>query len=128
VFSPELARVARAQTLQIKNELYVQAAMSMGAGTSRILLRHILPNVAAPLLVQVTMLLPTALLVESSLSFLGLGVRPPLASWGAMLSSAFSNMEVAPFLMYPPGGAIVVTAIAFNVLGDAVRRRFEPGR
>ena len=78
------------------------------------------------MIVQVTLLLPTALLVESSLSFLGLGVQPPLPSWGAMLSRAFSNMDLAPFLMYGPGMAIIATAVAFNLLGETVRRWLNP--
>jgi peptide/nickel transport system permease protein len=126
VFSPEIARIARAQTMIIRNELYVEAAVRMGATMPRVLWRHVFPNIIPPVIVQVTLLLPTALLVESSLSFLGLGIQPPFPSWGAMLSRAFSNMDVAPFLMYAPGLAIVATAIAFNSVGEAVRRRLNP--
>jgi len=126
VFSPEIARIARAQTMVMRSELFVEAAIKMGASQTRVLVRHILPNIIPPVIVQVTLLLPTALLVESSLSFLGLGIQPPLPSWGSMLSRAFSNMDVAPFLMYAPGLAIVVTAIAFNSLGEAVQRRLNP--
>ena len=126
VFSPEIARIARAQTMVVRSELYVEAALRMGASMARVLTRHILPNIIPPVIVQVTLLLPTALLVESSLSFLGLGIQPPFPSWGAMLARAFTNMEVAPFLMYAPGLAIVVTAVAFNSLGEAVRRRLNP--
>jgi peptide/nickel transport system permease protein len=126
VFSPEIARIARAQTMVVRSELYVEAASRMGASMARVLTRHILPNIIPPVIVQVTLLLPTALLVESSLSFLGLGIQPPFPSWGAMLSRAFSNIDVAPFLMYAPGLAIVATAVAFNSLGEAVRRRLNP--
>lgn len=126
VFSPELARIARAQTNVVRNELYVEAAGRMGAGTLRILMRHILPNILPPVIIQVTLLLPTALIVESSLSFLGLGIQPPLPSWGAMLSRAFANMEIAPYLMYAPGFAIIATAVAFNSMGEFVRRWLNP--
>lgn len=126
VFSPEIARLARAQTQVVKNELYVDAARTMGAGTLRILWRHVLPNAMQPVIVQVTLLLAVALLVESSLSFLGLGVQPPAPSWGAMLARAYANMEVSPAQMYAPGIAILLTALAFNTLGESLRKALDP--
>ncbi len=126
VFSPEIARLARAQTQVVKNELYVDAARTMGAGTLRILWRHVLPNAMQPVIVQVTLLLAVALLVESSLSFLGLGVQPPAPSWGAMLARAYANMEVSPAQMYAPGIAILLTALAFNTLGESMRKALDP--
>jgi peptide/nickel transport system permease protein len=126
VFSPEIARLARAQTQVVKDELYVDAARTIGASTLRILWRHVLPNAMQPVIVQVTLLLAVALLVESSLSFLGLGVQPPAPSWGAMLARAYANMEVAPAQMYPPGIAILLTALAFNTLGESLRKALDP--
>jgi peptide/nickel transport system permease protein len=126
VFSPEIARLARAQTLVAKSELYVDAARMFGASTTRIVWRHVLPNAMQPVVVQVTLLLAIALLVESSLSFLGLGVQPPYPSWGAMLARAYANMEVSPSQMYPPGIAIFLTALAFNTLGESLRKAFDP--
>src|SRR5690606_32194467 len=107
VFSPMLARLARAQTLVVKNELYVDAARCFGATSGRILLRHILPNAVQPLIVQVTILLAAALLAEASLSFLGLGVQPPDVSWGAMLARAYIYIDLTPEQMYAPGIAIL---------------------
>jgi peptide/nickel transport system permease protein len=126
VFSPEIARLARAQTLVARNELYVDAARMFGASTTRIVWRHVLPNAMQPVIVQVTLLLAIALLVESSLRLLGLGVQPPYPSWGAMLARAYANMEVAPSQMYPPGIAIFLTALAFNTLGESLRKTFDP--
>jgi len=126
VFSPQLARLVRAQTLIIKQELYVDAARVFGASLPRILWRHVLPNAVQPVLVQVTMLLAIALLAEASLSFLGLGVQPPDPSWGAMLARAYQYMEIAPEQMYAPGIAILLTALAFNALGESLRVALDP--
>ncbi|GGC48314.1 ABC transporter permease [Chelatococcus reniformis] len=126
VFSPQLARLVRARTLVVRGELYVDAARCFGAPTSRILSRHILPNTIQPVIVQVTLLLAGALLAEASLSFLGLGIQPPNPSWGAMLARAYQNMEIAPEQMYPPGLAILFTALAFNTLGESLRIALDP--
>jgi len=126
VFSPMLARLARAQTLVVKNELYVDAARSFGASSTRILVKHILPNAVQPLIVQVTILLAGALLAEASLSFLGLGVQPPLPSWGSMLARAYTYVDITPEQMYPPGIAIMLTALAFNGLGESLRQALDP--
>jgi peptide/nickel transport system permease protein len=126
VFAPEFARLIRGQTLIVKHELYVDAAKSFGAGPLRIMIRHILPNAFQPVLIQITILLAVALLVEASLSFLGLGIQPPYPSWGAMLARAYANMEVAPEQMYPPGIAILLTALAFNALGESLRNALDP--
>lgn len=126
VFSPQLARLVRAQTLVVKQELYVDAARCFGASQSRIILRHILPNAIQPVIVQVTLLLSVALLAEASLSFLGLGVQPPQPSWGSMLAKAYNYMEIAPEQMYAPGFAILFTALAFNTLGEALRVALDP--
>lgn len=126
VFAPQLARLARARTLVVRQELYVDAARCFGASTPHILLRHILPNALQPVLVQVTILLAAALLAEASLSFLGLGIQPPEPSWGAMLARAYQSMEIAPEQMYAPGLAILFTALAFNSLGEALRKELDP--
>lgn len=126
VFSPSLARLARAQTLVIKNELFVDAARCFGASPARIVLRHIMPNAIQPVIVQLTLLLAVGLLAEASLSFLGLGVQPPQPSWGAMLARAYNYMEIAPEQMYPPGLAILFTALAFNALGESLRVALDP--
>jgi len=126
VFSPMLARLARAQALVVKNELYVDAARSFGATSGRILLRHILPNAVQPLIVQITILLAGALLAEASLSFLGLGAQPPQASWGAMLARAYIYIDLTPEQMYAPGIAILLTALAFNGLGESLREALDP--
>jgi peptide/nickel transport system permease protein len=126
VFSPQLARLVRARTLVVKQELYVDAARCFGASVWRIIPRHILPNAIQPVIVQVTLLLAVALLAEASLSFLGLGVQPPQPSWGAMLARAYNYMEIAPEQMYPPGIAILLTALAFNTLGEALREALDP--
>jgi peptide/nickel transport system permease protein len=126
VFSPQLARLVRARTLVVRNELYVDAARCFGGSTARILWRHVLPNAIQPVIVQVTLLLAAALLAEASLSFLGLGIQPPEPSWGAMLARAYQNMEIAPEQMYPPGLAILFTALAFNTLGESLRVALDP--
>jgi peptide/nickel transport system permease protein len=126
VFSPQLARLLRARTLVVKQELYVDAARCFGASVWRIIPRHIVPNAIQPVIVQVTLLLAVALLAEASLSFLGLGVQPPRPSWGAMLARAYNYMEIAPGQMYPPGIAILLTALAFNTLGEALREALDP--
>ena len=128
VFSPQLARLVRAQTLVVKQELYVDAARCFGASLPRIIIRHIAPNAIQPVIVQVTLLLAVALLAEASLSFLGLGVQPPQPSWGAMLARAYNYMEIAPEQMYSPGIAILLTALSFNTLGEALRVALDPTR
>lgn len=126
VFAPQLARLARARTLVLKQELYVDAARCFGASTFRILLRHVLPNAIQPVLVQMTLLMAVALLAEASLSFLGLGMQPPDASWGSMIARAYLYMQIAPEQIYAPGLAILVTALAFNTLGESLREAMDP--
>ncbi|HEX2282569.1 MAG TPA: ABC transporter permease [Thermomicrobiales bacterium] len=126
VFAPQLARLARARTLVLKQELYVDAARCFGASTTRILLKHILPNAIQPVLVQMTLLMAVALLAEASLSFLGLGMQPPDPSWGSMIARAYLYMQIAPEQMYAPGLAILVTALAFNTLGESLREAMDP--
>jgi peptide/nickel transport system permease protein len=126
VFSPQLARLVRARALVVRQDLYVDASRCFGASTARILWRHVLPNTVQPVIVQVTLLLAAALLAEASLSFLGLGIQPPAPSWGSMLARAYQNMELAPEQMYAPGMAILLTALAFNTLGESLRVALDP--
>jgi len=128
VFSPGIARLIRVQTLVIKSELYVDAARTFGMSPLQLVLRHVLPNAIQPVVVQVTLLLATALLAEASLSFLGLGIQPPQPSWGQMLARAYGYIEISPEQMYAPGLAILLTALAFNTLGETLRVRLDPTR
>jgi peptide/nickel transport system permease protein len=126
VFAPVLARLVRAQTLIVKQAVYVDAARAFGASVPQIIIRHIVPNAIQPVIVQVTLMLAIALLAEASLSFLALGVQPPQASWGGMLARAYNYIELAPAQMYAPGLAILVTALAFNALGESLRAALDP--
>jgi len=126
VFSPRLARLARGQAIIVKSELYVDAARGFGASSWRTIRRHILPNAIQPVIVEITLLLSAALLAEASLSFLGLGVQPPAPSWGGMLARSYGYMEIAPEQMYAPGMAILLTALSFNALGEALRFALDP--
>ena len=123
---PEAQQLHRAQTLIVKQELYVDAARVFGASVARILWKHVVPNAIQPVIVQVTLLLAVALLAEASLSFLGLGIQPPNPSWGAMLARAYQYMEIAPEQMYAPGLAILVVSLAFNALGESLRIVLDP--
>ncbi|GIH26607.1 glutathione ABC transporter permease GsiD [Acrocarpospora phusangensis] len=121
IFAPGLFRVVRGATLAVAEETFVHSAVAIGSPTRRTLWVHILPNIAAPLLVQVTILMGVALLAEASLSFIGLGVQPPDASWGSMLKAAYVNQFDAPYSVVPPGIAMVLTVLSFNTIGDAIR-------
>lgn len=126
VFSPILARLVRGQALVLRGELFVDAARCFGATPFHILRRHVLPNVVQPIIVQITLLLAAALLAEASLSFLGLGAQPPEPSWGAMLARAYGYLEIAPEQMWVPGMAILLSALAFNALGESLRNLLDP--
>ncbi len=121
-----VARLVRAQTLSVKARDYVRAAVAVGATPGRIMLRHILPNVASPVVVATTLSVGNIILIESALSFLGLGIRPPLASWGNMLTGAMTAIHSAPQLALWPGLAIFLTVLAFNLLGDGLQNHFNP--
>lgn len=121
VFVPGFVRVIRAQVLAVREEAFVEAARSVGVGSVRMLRRHVLPNVASPLVVQVAISFGYALLAEAGLSFLGFGVQAPAASWGNMLQSAYQTVLVQPWPMIPPGLAIVLTVMSFNLVGDGLR-------
>ncbi|MEO3858194.1 ABC transporter permease [Acrocarpospora sp. B8E8] len=127
-FAPSLFRVVRGAALAVSRETFMESAESIGCSTSRMLWVHLLPNVAAPLLVQATILMGVALLAEASLSFIGLGVQPPDTSWGSMLSAAYQNQFRDPFGGVAPGVALALTVLAFNVLGDTLRDVITTGR
>jgi len=121
VYAPRLFRVARAAGLSVLNETYISASTTIGCSRTRILMRHILPNALSPLLVQITLTMATAALAEASLSFLGLGVQPPQASWGALLGRAVPYMSTHPVPVIAPGLAISVLVLSFNLVGDGLR-------
>jgi peptide/nickel transport system permease protein len=120
------ARLARAQVLKVKELEYVLAARSLGASGARILARHLLPNILQPVLIQATIGIAGAILAESTLSFLGLGVLAPLASWGAMLSDARGHLFDAPHMVIFPALAVMTAVLSFNLLGDAWRDWLDP--
>lgn len=126
VYTPIFARVTRAAVLSVSEEVYVRASRSVGAPDSRIMLLHVLPNAAPPIIVQTSVSLAFAILSEAALSFLGLGTRPPASSWGLMLSEGRSFLEQAWWMAFFPGAAIFVTVLAFNLLGDALRDVLDP--
>lgn len=121
-----VARLVRAQTLSVKARDYVRAATAIGASPRRIMRRHILPNVASPIVVAATLSVGHIVLIESALSFLGLGVRPPLASWGNMLTGAMNVVWSAPEQALWPGLAIFLTVLACNLVGDGLQRALDP--
>ncbi len=123
---PGLIRIARGEALSLREEDYVRAAVANGGSDLTILGRHILPNMTSTLLVQATVTIPIAIVGESVLSFLGLGVQPPTPSWGVMLASAQDFLDQAPRLAVYPGLAIAIAALAFNLLGDGLRDVLDP--
>ena len=127
VIAPSNSRVIRSAVLSVKQNVYVEAARATGASDRRVMFRHILPNVVAPILILVSALLGAAILIEASLSFLGLATQPPDSSWGLMLStSGREYMEIAPWLAIFPGLAISLTVLSFNLFGDVVRDVLDP--
>ena len=120
------ARLIRGTVLQLKDKEYVQACRIDGGSSLRIIMRHLLPNCIPTLIITVTMGIPSAILSEASLSFLGLGVRSPMASWGAMISSSKTFIRTSPFYSLFPGFCIIITVIAFNMLGDGLRDALDP--
>jgi peptide/nickel transport system permease protein len=120
-FVPGLTRVVRGQVLSVREETYIEASRAVGAGPIRMIRRHVLPNVASPLLIQTAIILGYALLAEAGLSFLGLGVQPPNASWGVMLQEAYQFVLSDPWATVIPGVAIALTVLSFNLVGDGLR-------
>jgi ABC-type dipeptide/oligopeptide/nickel transport system permease subunit len=121
VFSPSIFRIVRGATMAVRSETYIEAAVAIGCRPLRIMFVHVLRNTFPPVLVQVSLLFGIAMIAEANLSFLGLGVTPPQASWGSLLRTAFDNFYTAPFLMFAPGLAIALTVLAFSQIGDGLR-------
>jgi peptide/nickel transport system permease protein len=126
VYVPIFARVTRASVLGVREEVYVRASRSVGASDLRLLTRHVLPNAAPPIIVQTSISLAFAVLAEAALSFLGLGTQPPNPSWGLMLAEGRGYIDLAWWLAFFPGMAIVITVLCFNLLGDGLRDVLDP--
>lgn len=120
------ARLVRAQVMAMKEREFVQAARSLGASNLRLMLRHILPNILQPLIVQAAVGMAAAVLAEATLSFLGLGVQPPTATWGAMLNDARSHLFESPHLIFFPAVAVMLCVLSFNFIGDGLRDYLDP--
>ncbi len=120
------ARLVRAQVMAVKEREFVEAARALGASDSRIMVRHILPNILQPLIVQAAIGMAGAVLAEATLSFLGLGIPAPAASWGAMLNDGRSHLFESPHLVFFPGMAVMLSVLSFNFLGDALRDALDP--
>ena len=123
---PGYARIIRTQTIALKSAEFVTAAQSMGAGTGRILRVHVLPNVIGPLLILASMDIPVVIAIEAGMSFLGLGVRPPTPSWGAILNDGFTSIRDTPWIAIAGGLPIVLTTVGFTFLGETLRDVFDP--
>jgi peptide/nickel transport system permease protein len=122
-----VARIVRGQVVSIKEREYVEAARSLGAGDLRIMFVDVLPNVLAPVIVYTTLLIPVVIVVQATLSFLGLGLAPPTADWGGMLSEAQNYYRTSWWFIAGPGAALLLTTLAFNLFGDGVRDAVDPG-
>jgi len=125
---PYIGRIVRGQVLSLREQEFVEASRSLGASNLRIIFREILPNLVAPIIVYSTLILPTNILFEASLSYLGVGVQPPTASWGQMIADAVPIFDSAWWYMLFPGIALVVTVLAFNVVGDGLQDALDPRR
>ncbi len=126
IITPAFARVVRASVLEVMGFPFVESARSLGAGDVRIMFRHVIPNIVAPLIVLTTVYFSVAILAEASLSFLGLGTQPPEAAWGNMLSTAKTYIDASVWLSVWPGAAIMITVLGFNFLGDGLRDILDP--
>jgi peptide/nickel transport system permease protein len=124
--TPIFVRLTRAQVLHVKVEDYVEAARAVGNSHLRIALRHVLPNIVPPLIVQATLAIAAAIIAEAALSFLGLGQQPPAPSWGSMLNTAKNYIDNAPWMAVWPGVSIFLLVLSFNLLGDGLRDAFDP--
>jgi peptide/nickel transport system permease protein len=124
--TPYVARIIRGQVLSLREKEFVEASRSLGASNGRIMFRDILPNLVAPIIVYSSLFIPANILLEAALSFLGVGVQPPTASWGEMLSEAVSNFDTAWWFMLYPGLALLLTVLAFNLVGDGLQDALNP--
>ncbi len=121
-----MARICRSQILSLKQNDYVSAAIALGASSSRLLFRHLIPNAMGPIIASVTLTIPTAIFTEAFLSFLGLGIQAPAASWGVMLGDGLSAMRYYPWRLFFPAVMITLTMLSFNLLGNALRDTLDP--
>lgn len=121
-----MARIVRGQVLTIKRQEFVEAAISMGLSSRQIIMRHLIPNVLGPIIVYTTLTIPSVILLESFLSFLGLGIQPPQSSWGSLISGGVETMEEYPWLLAFPGLALTLTLFSLNFLGDGLRDALDP--
>ena len=126
VYTPTFARLMRGQVLTIKAREYVDAARALGAPSWRVAWHHVLPNATAPIVVQASLSVAFAILAEASLSFLGLGIQPPAASWGSMINAGRGYLQSAPWIVFGPGVALFVTVVGLNFVGDAIRDALDP--
>jgi peptide/nickel transport system permease protein len=126
VYAPTFARLMRGQVLTIRTREYIDAARLLGAADWHILLRHVLPNAATPIVVQASLSVAFAILAEASLSFLGLGVQPPEPSWGSMINAGRGYLQQAPWIVFGPGAALFLTVLSLNFVGDAIRDALDP--
>src|SRR2546426_5580871 len=126
VYTPTFARLMRGQVLTINARDYVEAARALGAPGWRVAWRHVVPNAANPIIVQASLSVAFAILAEASLSFLGLGIQPPQASWGSMINAGRGYLQQAPWIVFGPGAALFVTVVGLNFVGDAVRDALDP--
>jgi peptide/nickel transport system permease protein len=123
---PYVARIIRGQVLSLREKEFVEASKSLGASNRRIIFREVLPNLVAPIIVYTTLFIPANIILEASLSFLGVGVQAPQASWGAMLADASTIFDTAWWYMLFPGLALVFTVLAFNLVGDGMQDALNP--
>ncbi|TVQ46591.1 MAG: ABC transporter permease subunit [Gammaproteobacteria bacterium] len=121
-----MSRIVRGQTLSVKQKEYVEAARAIGLSNLVIVRRHVVPNIVGPVIVFVTLLIPTTILVESYLSFLGLGVQEPMTSWGTLISQGAANIDTGPWLLLIPGTFLAITLFCFNFIGDGLRDALDP--
>ena len=126
IYSPVFARIVRAETLAIRTEEYVEASRALGSSTAAIVFRHIIPNLLGKVVVQASVTFALAVVIEASLSYLGLGMQPPAASWGLMLKDARNYLLQAPWMAIFPGLALALTVLCFNILGDTLSERLNP--
>jgi oligopeptide transport system permease protein len=121
-----MSRIVRGQTLAVKTKEYVESAVAIGLSRAAILRRYVIPNVLGPVVVYVTLLIPTNIVVESYLSFIGLGVQEPLTSWGLLISQGAGQLDTAPWLIFFPATFLAVTMFCFNFIGDGLRDALDP--
>src|SRR5229473_2573850 len=126
VYTPTFARLMRGQVLTITAREYVEAARALGAPGWRIAWHHVLPNAMAPIVIQASLSVAFAILAEASLSFLGLGIQPPGASWGSMINAGRGYLQQAPWIVFGPGAALFITVVGLNFVGDAIRDALDP--